>query len=335
MSERVIDLQFNKSLKHRLIVDNKLESVDRLIRNITHKSLRKECFMNSLLGTDSVQQLMIKSCNADSPFSLIRFGLYEGHVCHEYLEKLCGIRKKYSQYIKDHISMDAGMFSNDEDGVDQYANLIFSLLQYADYMAYWSNIPRHLVFNDYLLNVKENINVEDLYPYPFWHNRNLPTWQQALTGKDVLIVSSFSKSIEKQYQKRENIWDDNSILPEFNLITYQALQTSGGAKDKRFKTWRDAYDFMLNEIMQINFDVALISCGGYGMPLALELKMNGKKAIQWGGCFQLWFGINGARWSNNAEINQYVNENWTYPMKEETPPLFYNVDHGSYWAGQE
>lgn len=83
--------------------------------------------------------------------------------------------------------------------------------------------------------------------------------------------------------------------------------------------------------MQMDFDIALISCGGYGLPLSIRLKKRGKKIIQWGGCFQLWFGIMGGRWSKNSEIQKYVNEYWTYPTAAETPPLAKTVNSSAYW----
>ena len=42
---------------------------------------------------------------------------------------------------------------------------------------------------------------------------------------------------------------------------------------------------------EIEFDVAIIGCGAYGLPLAVEAKRMGKQAIHMGGATQVLFGI--------------------------------------------
>ncbi len=223
------------------------------------------------------------------------------------------------------------MFSTDTKSLEQYSERIIEQLNVIDIMAYWRNIPEKMVFRKFYQDKLKCINVENLYPYPFWHKSDLPDWQLELKEKRVLVVSSFADTIKKQYDKRCCIWKNENILPQFNLLTFKAVQTCGGQRDKRFVTWEDAFKYMLYEIQKVDFDIALISCGSYGIPLAIELKKMGKKVIQWGGCFQLWFGIKGNRWDNNPEINTYINKFWTYPSEEEVPPLSKLVNNSSYW----
>lgn len=83
----------------------------------------------------------------------------------------------------------------------------------------------------------------------------------------------------------------------------------------------EAVTYMESEILNMCFDIALVSCGGYGLPLSIRLKKRNKKVIQWGGCYQLWFGILGGRWSDDVEILKFKNRFWTYPSEKETPPL--------------
>lgn len=54
----------------------------------------------------------------------------------------------------------------------------------------------------------------------------------------------------------------------------QAVQSLGGSND--FATWIDAFEYMKNKISTIDFDIALLGCGAYGMPLGLSLKKNCK-----------------------------------------------------------
>ena len=114
--------------------------------------------------------------------------------------------------------------------------------------------------------------------------------------KKVLVIHPFEKSIQEQYKKRVMIFPNSQILPEFELKTLKAVQTLCGEQDERFETWFDALDYMYEQALNIDFDVAIIGCGAYGMPLASKLKNAGKQAIHLGGATQLLFGIKGYRW---------------------------------------
>jgi hypothetical protein len=126
------------------------------------------------------------------------------------------------------------------------------------------------------------------------------------------------------------LFPGREVLPEFELLTFRALQTLGGASD-RFASWFDAFDWMCCEIEKINFDVAIIGAGAYGFPLAAFVKRLGRKAVHLGGATQLMFGIMGKRWEKDPTLKPYVNENWTRPLPAETPPSAHKVEDGCYW----
>ena len=115
--------------------------------------------------------------------------------------------------------------------------------------------------------------------------------------------------------------------------TLKAIQTLCGEKDERFGTWFDALDYMYKEAMKIDFDIAIIGCGAYGMPLAAMLKKAGKQAIHLGGATQLLFGIKGRRWEENypSKIATFFNEYWVYPAESEKPKNASTVEMGCYW----
>lgn len=318
--------------RFRLLIDNILEAANRKICRITNISIRKELFMTSLPDTKQTQREIKRLIVRKKPFAVIRFGLYEAMLCKQYLEKLNGLRKSYSEFIRYHIDVDAGMFTNNDTGLDSYAALVLSLLPEADGIAYWSNLPSKLIFSPFYNKFCKHIDVENLYPFPFWHNRTLPDWQCLLKGKRVVIVTAFADTVAKQYTKKDLIWPTADILPDFELIAYKAIQTSAGNRDNRFETWFDAFNCMVAELKRIDFDLALISCGSYGTPLALALKKEGKNAVQWGGCFQLWFGITGNRWKDDNRIASYINDSWCYPSIDEMPVNYKKVDGGSYWC---
>lgn len=332
----MLEKELNYEMKKSIRWNNVVTCFDTKIRHLFHTdfSFYNFIFMSRLPDLAETQRIIIDYVEGLQPFVFVRFGLYEYMLCYQYLEKKCDLRKQYSDFVRRHISIDAGIFDNSEKTLDQYSELVLRNLSTVDVMSYWRNIPPDKVFGRFYASDVKRINVDFLYPFPFLH-KELPNWQSTLEGKNVLIVSSFAKTIKNQYEKRKLIWKNEMILPEFNLIPYESVQTSGRNVDLRFKTWEEAFLHMRNQILEMEFDVALISCGAYGMPLAIEIKKSGHKAIQWGGCSQLWFGILGGRWDKNPNILKYANQEWKYPSEEETPPLASAIDGSCYWKPVE
>lgn len=155
-------------------------------------------------------------------------------------------------------------------------------------------------------------------------------WSKKLKGKKVLVINSFPETINQQYLKREKIWSDKEILPEFNLITYKSVQSIGDLFPH--KSWVESLNIMKNDISNIDFDIALLGCGAYGLPLVDFIKNDlNKSAIYVGGAIQILFGIKGSRWDNHDEISAMYNEYWVRPNDSERTINYKIVEGGCYW----
>jgi hypothetical protein len=154
-------------------------------------------------------------------------------------------------------------------------------------------------------------------------------WSQALDGKKVLVVSGFADSIKAQHVKYPNIYKGIKY-PKFDLLTVKAPITSGQTSALG-KSWFMLLDEMKTIIDGLDFDIALIAAGAYSYPLANHVKNMGKIGIHCGGGLQIFFGIMGNRWNNSPEILKYVNESWTRPSKNETPPRADLIEGACYW----
>jgi Cys-tRNA synthase (O-phospho-L-seryl-tRNA:Cys-tRNA synthase) len=89
---------------------------------------------------------------------------------------------------------------------------------------------------------------------------------------------------------------------------------------------------MKDEMTKKDFDVALIGCGAYGMPLAAHAKSMGKVGIQLAGWTQMLFGVYGERWvSQQSEYSRFINEYWIRPNESEKPSESKGVENGCYW----
>ncbi len=114
-------------------------------------------------------------------------------------------------------------------------------------------------------------------------------------------------------------------------MTFKAVQTLCNEQDSRFNTWFDALKYMIEEINKIDFDVAIIGCGVYGLPLTAAIKDMGRQAVHLGGATQILFGIIGKRWENNEFFSSRVNEYWIRPSENERPKNSDAVEEGCYW----
>jgi hypothetical protein len=112
----------------------------------------------------------------------------------------------------------------------------------------------------------------------------------------VLVVHPFTESIKNSIlEKRQLLFDDQTVLPEFELKTVKAVQSIARSK-VGFKDWFDAYNYMCDEIAKNDFEIAIIGAGAYGLPLASFVKRLGRQAIHMGRVTQILFGIKGMRW---------------------------------------
>lgn len=167
--------------------------------------------------------------------------------------------------------------------------------------------------------------LEGLEPY-----RSKNPWSRALEGKKVLVVHPFKESIEHQYAIKDKIFKDSNVLPNFDLQVYKAVQTNAGGTCE-YNTWFEALDSMFNDIKQLEFDVAIVGCGAYGLPLAAKIKGLKKQVIHLAGATQILFGIRGARWDVRSEMQHFFNDNWIRPSSAERPKNAQSVEGACYW----
>lgn len=157
-------------------------------------------------------------------------------------------------------------------------------------------------------------------------------WTIGLKDKRVLVIHPFAKLIEKQYERRDQLFAIDTILPRFELKTYKAVQSLGGSSE--YNSWFEALEKMKYDISNLDFDVALIGCGAYGMPLGAFVKDTlRKQSIHIGGSLQLLFGIKGKRWEHKDYNYQQClyNEYWVRPTEDLKPSNYKNVENGCYW----
>lgn len=218
----------------------------------------------------------------------------------------------------------AGFFPVTPDNLQKFSEHYIDKMRHVDIMAVWFNYYEDIICNKYCKDAIL-IRLASIEPYYFED-----PWSKYLKRKKVLVIHPFEKSIQRQYEKREWLFENKDILPDFELKTIKAVQTNA-YNNTGFSTWFEALESMKQQMQQTDFDVALIGAGAYGLPLAVYAKELGKQAIHFGGSLQILFGIKGSRWDSMPDINKYYNEHWIRPLREETPTSFKAVEDGCYW----
>lgn len=192
----------------------------------------------------------------------------------------------------------------------------------SDVHAYW-HFQGFIEVEDFLVpNDKILIDPSALESFRFEN-----PWTEKLKGKKILVINPFKSEIDSQLLVKDKIWGNPNVLPDAQWITYESVQSVGGEGPHR--DWYESFDKMCEDISKIDFDIALLGCGSYGMPLANFIKMNiGKSAIYIGGGLQLYFGIKGKRWDGSEDVNKFYNEYWLRPNKTKNSD---KVEGGCYW----
>ncbi|MCQ2316265.1 MAG: hypothetical protein MJZ85_06230 [Bacteroidales bacterium] len=267
--------------------------------------------------------LIAKKIEANEPFMAARFGSNELSAMTEGYAVERGWRKTVTQRTVDYMRTLAGFFPSNQENIVRFSKLMLECLPCTDILGIWYN-PNEDYFIRYFM---PDVSVTPIAAINELHRNN---WTSALKGKKVVVVSPFKETILSQYKRREKLFSNPELLPEFDLRVVKAVQTIAHETDDRFDNWFDALDYMFQEIMSEDFDIALLGCGAYGFPLAAKIKQSKKSAIHVGGGLQLLFGIKGGKWDNTV-TNRYYNEYWVRPNESETPKHYKKVENGCYW----
>lgn len=258
---------------------------------------------------------------SENSFAAVRGGATELRCIDEFLRN----GNSFSEKIKKEISDLSGVFPATDSILERFCELYIESMKKSDLLALWGVGAEAQVVHKSCTSSRY-MKLRSLEPYYF-----AAPWSGALEGKRVLVIHPFAETITAQYKKRNQIFPGTNVLPEFqSLICVKAVQSIAGQKTE-YKTWFDALDSMKREIAVVDFDIAIIGAGAYGLPLAIYCKELGKQAIQMSGATQILFGIKGKRWDAHPVISQFYNDSWVRPNHQETPLEKEKVEGGSYW----
>lgn len=159
-------------------------------------------------------------------------------------------------------------------------------------------------------NIKTNI-------YSYGYIESIRPFLKAFSvfgkGKKILIISPFAKSIQIQKNKMDRLINAY-VYPECEILTYNTPITYNTNNNSTYNNekppdnnWNETLARMKREIVNIDFDIALLSCASYAIGLGHFIKTSmKKKAIYIGGVLNVLFNIYGTRY-NTPFFNNIMN----------------------------
>lgn len=285
----------------------------------------KTKYNNSVLGQTEGNELIKNELKTNKPLLIARIGASELMVVLNYLNYKYRTKVIWSDYLRDEIRRQSGVFPVDDQTLTKFAKRYIESIKEVDIMGVWKNEGEEEIIR--LSCPKASlIPLESIEPYFFDH-----PWSSCLSNKTVLVIHPFEDSIRFQYeQNREKIFLNQNVLPSFNLITLKALQTQV-YNESSFASWFDVLECMKSEISTLKFDIAIIGAGAYGLPIGSYIKQMGKQAIHMGGAVQILFGIKGKRWEDRDVFRKMFNQYWKNPYSSEKPKKANLLEGGAYW----
>lgn len=314
-----------------------------------YRQIMKPTFAKPVCEYDRnrANEILLRTLQADKPCMISRFGSGEIGIVLNYLNVHSkeSLFSKCCNYITDDTALpwwdklffksmrnNAGIFPERIDILERFSERYLQDIPLIDILGSFNYTEKFMPLKGNVINV----HLECLYP--FWVEK---PWTLALCGKKVLVIHPFTETIKRQYSRRLLLFNNTDVLPDFELKTLRAVQSNAGAKVP-YKDWFEALEWMEDEMERIDFDICILGCGAYGLPLAATAKRMGKKAIHLGGGLQLLFGIKGKRWDNDGyhwtdlpqlytNYSSLYNNYWVRPSQEETPKSAQNVEGACYW----
>jgi hypothetical protein len=235
----------------------------------------------------------------------------------------------------------AGIKFNCNEDIIEYTNLYNKSILNCELLGVWNAGMHHQAKSFYNYIIKNNINftpelicVQSLEPYYFMDHKDYKFYE-VFKNKKILIITSHYHTTGDQLKKLNNIFSNKIFHETSELYIYKPPQQNGS--NNHGESWKLSFDKIKTDLKKIkeetfNFDIALVSCGGFGMITCDYIKEELNSSYMYvGGALQLYFGIIGNRWKEHDIIRTLVNNYWTVPLDIDKPNNSELCEGSCYW----
>lgn len=300
-----------------------------LYSKIFHKKLRLKFYAGKIVkNQDQGNEILKKAIIDGKPFFFGRNGSTELSIVTDVLLTEYGIANRLKNIkADDSRALCNGVFPANKDIFTRFAHDLLEANANIDLYGTFRMILEEYYISNFM---PHNVILTHLNMMDFWRYEEPFTY--ALKGKKVLVIHPLAELIENQYKSnRTKLFSNPKVLPEFQLVTIKAVQSIAGSTNVGYSDWFEAIESMKKAIDNVDFEIAILGCGAYGMSLASYIKQTGKVAIYMGGVTQMLFGIKGKRWDLDPIASKLYNEYWTSVPQKDIPQKSRLVEGGCYW----
>jgi hypothetical protein len=229
----------------------------------------------------------------------------------------------YDDSIDGRMQQNAGLYYKNE--TDKYKVIEWycdNLTELAKEATLTSNISA--IKYDLLLYAHLDIKNKTLHDWGLLPDVLMPN----LKNKKVLVVSNAIDILKKSYDRGlQNVY--NIDIEQFSSITYvKTPQTTRGSQypnENSILTTEDIF----KQIEKEDYDIVLLSCGIYGVPLSNLIRKSGKMSVYLGSALYTMFGV----YSHGIPLpsNPIYNTTNFIEVEEKCPDHCKHIDLGKYW----
>jgi hypothetical protein len=208
------------------------------------------------------------------------------------------ITNKLNQATLYQLTNNAGILCKSHESLKKWANMYYESIKHSTSLGIWEKEGGMYTF----MGSAQEFFIQAIKPASTYFapcldafffsgqahtDARSPGWEEPLRGQRILIVSSFSDSIKSQITKNRlgklfKTCPDWFSGCSFSFVSSPMTQ----AGNHKNIDWQENYKDLCNEIDNYDdkYDIALISCGGYGMLVSDYIFSKGKSSIYVGGC---------------------------------------------------
>ena len=301
------------------------------IRCPEHRPMKMTLAEHYIYKGQEGADLIARMLKRGEPCLVTRFGWNEIAVVMHYLKHCRRETVVYPAGLREAMQTGAGFFPPTDEKLSRFAYETLRLLPEIDILGVTGRRGEERLIRSFNPAIRA-VDINCVVDHATLAER---PWTWMLKGKKVLVIHPFAETIRSQYARRELLFPGRDVLPEFELITLKAVQSCGILPHGfPYTDWFGALESMCREIEGIEYDIALIGAGAYGMFLGAFCKRCGRQAVHMGGALQLLFGIRGTRWERQYPPEfgaRLFNPHWVSPSPSERPEGYRAIEDGCYW----
>lgn len=275
-------------------------------------------------------EYIINKIKQNIPFLIARCGI----GCETGISADFKAKKKVNKQYLYGLANNSGIYCDSITNAEEFCKKYIECIEKCDALAVWNNA---MINQQKILKPTKTPSIHTRVLEPFYIcSEQMVPWSHYLLGKKVLVINPFTSSMQKQLSNNFKIFSDDRrlFLEGQEFVFYRSFVTSAG-NHTIHKNWKETFSIMCEDISKLEFDIALLGCGGYGLPLSYYIHNSlNKSAIYVGGGLQMMFGVMGARWDNTEYWSKIKNEHnpaFIRPSGDEITLNKDRVENGCYW----